>query len=75
MLSNANPAFLYVCVCAGQRRRKAVCVRKSDHLEVSDQRCEDLPRPVAVAEPCNTDCEVRYGLMHQDTHKTNDYCT
>uniref|UniRef100_A0A672ZSK0 ADAM metallopeptidase with thrombospondin type 1 motif 20 n=1 Tax=Sphaeramia orbicularis TaxID=375764 RepID=A0A672ZSK0_9TELE len=47
-------------ICQGERRRKAVCVRKSDHLEVSDQRCEHLPRPVAVTEPCNTDCEVRW---------------
>lgn len=43
-------------------------MRKSDHLEVSDQRCEHLPRPVAVTEPCNTDCEVRCALMHKDTH-------
>uniref|UniRef100_A0A3B4YNL9 ADAM metallopeptidase with thrombospondin type 1 motif 20 n=1 Tax=Seriola lalandi dorsalis TaxID=1841481 RepID=A0A3B4YNL9_SERLL len=47
-------------ICQGKRRRKSVCVRKSDHLEVSDQRCEHLPRPVAVTEPCNTDCEVRW---------------
>ncbi|XP_056137689.1 LOW QUALITY PROTEIN: A disintegrin and metalloproteinase with thrombospondin motifs 20-like [Lampris incognitus] len=46
--------------CQGERRRKAVCVRKSDHLEVSDQRCERLPRPGAVTEPCNTDCELRW---------------
>ncbi|KAM4734787.1 A disintegrin and metalloproteinase with thrombospondin motifs 20 isoform 2-T2 [Anableps anableps] len=47
-------------LCQGERRRKAVCVRKSDHLEVSAQRCEHLPHPVAVTEPCNTDCEVRW---------------
>uniref|UniRef100_A0A3P9NYB7 ADAM metallopeptidase with thrombospondin type 1 motif 20 n=1 Tax=Poecilia reticulata TaxID=8081 RepID=A0A3P9NYB7_POERE len=47
-------------LCQGTRRRKAVCVRDSDHLEVSDQRCERLPRPVAFTEPCNTDCEVRW---------------
>uniref|UniRef100_G3NJ46 ADAM metallopeptidase with thrombospondin type 1 motif 20 n=1 Tax=Gasterosteus aculeatus aculeatus TaxID=481459 RepID=G3NJ46_GASAC len=47
-------------ICQGERRRTAVCVRRSDHLEVSDQRCEHLPRPVAVAEPCNPDCEVRW---------------
>ncbi|XP_062418980.1 A disintegrin and metalloproteinase with thrombospondin motifs 20-like [Pungitius pungitius] len=47
-------------ICQGERRRKAACVRKSDHLEVSDQRCEHLPRPVAAAEPCNPDCEVRW---------------
>lgn len=58
-----NCDFILTCVhaCAptGERRRKVVCVRKSDHLEVSDQRCERLPRPVAAAEPCNTDCETR----------------
>ncbi|XP_072291726.1 A disintegrin and metalloproteinase with thrombospondin motifs 20 isoform X1 [Eucyclogobius newberryi] len=47
-------------ICQGERRRKAVCVRKSDHLEVSDQRCEHLPRPAAITEPCNTDCELRW---------------
>uniref|UniRef100_A0A667WKB6 ADAM metallopeptidase with thrombospondin type 1 motif 20 n=1 Tax=Myripristis murdjan TaxID=586833 RepID=A0A667WKB6_9TELE len=47
-------------ICQGERRRKGVCVRKSDHLEVSDQRCEHLPRPAAVTEPCNTDCELRW---------------
>uniref|UniRef100_A0A3Q2FEI2 ADAM metallopeptidase with thrombospondin type 1 motif 20 n=1 Tax=Cyprinodon variegatus TaxID=28743 RepID=A0A3Q2FEI2_CYPVA len=47
-------------LCQGERRRKTVCVRKSDHLEVSDQRCEHLPHPVAVTEPCNSDCEVRW---------------
>uniref|UniRef100_A0A8D3DJA4 ADAM metallopeptidase with thrombospondin type 1 motif 20 n=1 Tax=Scophthalmus maximus TaxID=52904 RepID=A0A8D3DJA4_SCOMX len=47
-------------ICQGEQRRKSVCVRKSDHLEVSDQRCEHLPRPSAVAEPCNADCEVSW---------------
>ncbi|XP_047238951.1 A disintegrin and metalloproteinase with thrombospondin motifs 20-like [Girardinichthys multiradiatus] len=47
-------------LCQGERRRKAVCFRKSDHLEVSDQRCEHLPRPIAVTEACNTDCELRW---------------
>lgn len=66
-------AFFSSCVfaCAGERRRKAVCVRKSDHLEVSDTRCERLPRPVAVAEPCNSDCEVRYTLKDTHTHPHN----
>lgn len=57
--------FLYI-LCLGEQRRKAVCVRESDHLEVSDQRCEHLPRPVAVTEPCNTDCEVRWELLYKD---------
>uniref|UniRef100_A0A3P9BN74 ADAM metallopeptidase with thrombospondin type 1 motif 20 n=1 Tax=Maylandia zebra TaxID=106582 RepID=A0A3P9BN74_9CICH len=47
-------------ICQGERRRKRVCVRRSDHLEVSDQRCEHLPHPEAVNEPCNIDCEVRW---------------
>lgn len=63
---------LQPCVCAGERRRTAVCVRRSDHLEVSDQRCEHLPRPVAVAEPCNPDCEVRCALMHQKKQRTQN---
>uniref|UniRef100_A0A672N140 A disintegrin and metalloproteinase with thrombospondin motifs 20-like n=1 Tax=Sinocyclocheilus grahami TaxID=75366 RepID=A0A672N140_SINGR len=45
-------------MCQGERRRKAVCVRKSDHLVVSEQRCENLPRPRGTTEPCNTDCEL-----------------
>uniref|UniRef100_A0A673WCG2 ADAM metallopeptidase with thrombospondin type 1 motif 20 n=1 Tax=Salmo trutta TaxID=8032 RepID=A0A673WCG2_SALTR len=49
-------------MCQGERRRKAVCVRKSDHLGVSDQRCEPLPRPNAATEPCNTDCELRWNV-------------
>lgn len=54
--------MLHVCVCSstGERRRKAVCVRKSDHLVVSDQRCEYLPRPRRATENCNSDCELRY---------------
>ncbi|XP_030629632.1 A disintegrin and metalloproteinase with thrombospondin motifs 20 [Chanos chanos] len=47
-------------MCLGERRRKAVCVRKSDHLVVSDQRCEHLPRPRGSTEPCNTECELRW---------------
>ncbi|RXN17868.1 A disintegrin and metallo ase with thrombospondin motifs 20 [Labeo rohita] len=47
-------------ICQGERRRKAMCVRKSDHLVVSEQRCENLPRPRGTTEPCNTDCELRW---------------
>lgn len=57
----AEPQRLCVHVCAGERRRKVVCVRKSDRLEVSDRRCEHLPQVAAVSEPCNMDCEVRCG--------------
>ncbi|KAL0968043.1 hypothetical protein UPYG_G00261570 [Umbra pygmaea] len=47
-------------ICQGERRRKVVCVRKSDQLGVSEQRCEHLPRPNADTESCNTDCEIRW---------------
>uniref|UniRef100_A0A4W4GZL7 ADAM metallopeptidase with thrombospondin type 1 motif 20 n=1 Tax=Electrophorus electricus TaxID=8005 RepID=A0A4W4GZL7_ELEEL len=50
-------------MCQGERRRKVVCVCKSDHLVVSDQRCEHLPRPRAATEPCNTDCELRWHVV------------
>ncbi|XP_041966432.1 A disintegrin and metalloproteinase with thrombospondin motifs 20-like [Alosa sapidissima] len=47
-------------MCQGERRRKAVCVRKSDRLVVSEQRCEHLPRPGSITDPCNTHCELRW---------------
>uniref|UniRef100_A0A8C9T5B8 ADAM metallopeptidase with thrombospondin type 1 motif 20 n=1 Tax=Scleropages formosus TaxID=113540 RepID=A0A8C9T5B8_SCLFO len=46
-------------ICQGTRR-KVVCLRKSDQLVVSDQRCHHLPRPGAITEPCNSDCEFRW---------------
>lgn len=62
--------YIYLNVCEmseclllhllGERKRKILCKRESDHTVVSDQRCHGLPRPAAVAEPCNTDCELRY---------------
>ncbi|XP_031421068.1 A disintegrin and metalloproteinase with thrombospondin motifs 20 [Clupea harengus] len=47
-------------MCQGERRRKAGCVRKSDRLVVSEQRCEHLPRPGSITDPCNTHCELRW---------------
>lgn len=35
------------------------CVRKSDHVVVSDQRCELVPTVPDVFEECNTECELR----------------
>uniref|UniRef100_H3B3P8 ADAM metallopeptidase with thrombospondin type 1 motif 20 n=1 Tax=Latimeria chalumnae TaxID=7897 RepID=H3B3P8_LATCH len=52
-----------VCQDEGERRRKATCMRKSDHLVVSDQRCEHLPQPSAITEQCNTECELRWHVM------------
>ncbi|TRY56279.1 hypothetical protein DNTS_028393, partial [Danionella cerebrum] len=46
-------------VCQGERRRKAVCVRKNDRLVVSDQKCDIPSRPRGTTEPCNSHCELR----------------
>uniref|UniRef100_A0A8C5W4B4 GON domain-containing protein n=1 Tax=Microcebus murinus TaxID=30608 RepID=A0A8C5W4B4_MICMU len=46
--------------CQGERRRKPVCTRESDQLTVSDQRCDRLPQPAPVTEPCGTDCDLRW---------------
>uniref|UniRef100_A0A8D0GRT1 ADAM metallopeptidase with thrombospondin type 1 motif 20 n=1 Tax=Sphenodon punctatus TaxID=8508 RepID=A0A8D0GRT1_SPHPU len=47
-------------MCQGFRRRRITCVRKSDHLVVSDQRCEHMTSPAAVSEQCNAECELRW---------------
>ncbi|XP_060058948.1 A disintegrin and metalloproteinase with thrombospondin motifs 9 isoform X3 [Erinaceus europaeus] len=46
--------------CQGERKRRPVCVRESDQLTVSDQRCDRLPQPGPVTEPCSTDCDLRW---------------
>ncbi|KAM9311710.1 A disintegrin and metalloproteinase with thrombospondin motifs 20 [Gastrophryne carolinensis] len=50
-------------ICQGVRKRKVTCLRKSDRAVVSDQRCEHFPRPEAIAEPCNTDCQLRWYVI------------
>ncbi|XP_060513873.2 A disintegrin and metalloproteinase with thrombospondin motifs 20 isoform X1 [Panthera onca] len=50
-------------MCQGLHRRKIACVRKSDHMVVSDQRCDHLPLPLFVTERCNTDCELRWHII------------
>ncbi|XP_067420282.1 A disintegrin and metalloproteinase with thrombospondin motifs 20 isoform X3 [Emydura macquarii macquarii] len=47
-------------MCQGLRRRKVTCIRKNDHLVVSDQRCEHIPPLPAVSEQCNIECELRW---------------
>uniref|UniRef100_A0A8C5W708 ADAM metallopeptidase with thrombospondin type 1 motif 20 n=1 Tax=Leptobrachium leishanense TaxID=445787 RepID=A0A8C5W708_9ANUR len=46
--------------CQGTRRRKMVCLRRSDRAVVSDQRCEHLSRPESITEPCNSECQLRW---------------
>ncbi|KAB0390408.1 hypothetical protein E2I00_014850 [Balaenoptera physalus] len=46
--------------CQGERKRKPVCTRESDELTVSDQRCDRLPQPAPITEPCGTDCDLRW---------------
>uniref|UniRef100_A0A8C0P5N1 ADAM metallopeptidase with thrombospondin type 1 motif 20 n=1 Tax=Canis lupus familiaris TaxID=9615 RepID=A0A8C0P5N1_CANLF len=50
-------------MCQGLHRRKITCIRKSDHMVVSDQRCDHLPLPLFVTERCNTDCELRWHII------------
>ncbi|XP_073078437.1 A disintegrin and metalloproteinase with thrombospondin motifs 20 isoform X4 [Manis javanica] len=50
-------------MCQGLHRRRITCVRKSDHMIVSDQRCDHLPLPLLVTERCNTDCELRWHVV------------
>ncbi|XP_040514888.1 A disintegrin and metalloproteinase with thrombospondin motifs 20 isoform X4 [Gallus gallus] len=47
-------------MCQGIRRRRMTCIRKSDHVVVSDQRCEHIPPVPDVSEECNTECELRW---------------
>ncbi|XP_047921885.2 A disintegrin and metalloproteinase with thrombospondin motifs 20 isoform X1 [Anser cygnoides] len=47
-------------MCQGIRRRRMTCIRKSDHVVVSDQRCEFIPPVPDVSEECNTECELRW---------------
>ncbi|XP_077132057.1 A disintegrin and metalloproteinase with thrombospondin motifs 9 isoform X1 [Ranitomeya variabilis] len=49
-------------ICQGERKRKPICSRDSDHLVVSDQRCDRLSQPDLITEPCNTDCELRWHI-------------
>uniref|UniRef100_A0A4W4GDV2 Peptidase M12B domain-containing protein n=1 Tax=Electrophorus electricus TaxID=8005 RepID=A0A4W4GDV2_ELEEL len=52
-------------LCQGERKRKILCSRESDHLVVSDQKCQGSLRPPPVTEPCNTDCELRWHVGHK----------
>lgn len=40
-----------------------MCTRESDQLTVSDQRCDRIPQPEPVTEPCSTECELRCTLL------------
>jgi len=53
-----QPAFHFSSF-QGIRRRRMTCIRKSDHVVVSDQRCEHIPPVPDVSEECNTECELR----------------
>ncbi|XP_075065170.1 A disintegrin and metalloproteinase with thrombospondin motifs 20 [Mixophyes fleayi] len=50
-------------LCQGDRKKKVTCVRRSDRVVVSDQRCEHLSRPDSIAESCNADCQLRWYVI------------
>uniref|UniRef100_A0A8B9LKD8 ADAM metallopeptidase with thrombospondin type 1 motif, 9 n=1 Tax=Astyanax mexicanus TaxID=7994 RepID=A0A8B9LKD8_ASTMX len=52
-------------LCQGERKRKILCSRESDRVVVSDQRCHGSPRPAAITEQCNTDCELRWHIARK----------
>ncbi|KAG8439752.1 hypothetical protein GDO86_005793, partial [Hymenochirus boettgeri] len=47
-------------MCQGIRKRKVTCIRRSDQIVVSEQRCQHLSQPETITEPCNTDCQIRW---------------
>ncbi|XP_067397827.1 A disintegrin and metalloproteinase with thrombospondin motifs 9 isoform X1 [Emydura macquarii macquarii] len=52
-------------LCQGERKRKPICTRESDQLMVSDQRCDRIPQPDPVTEPCSTECELRWQIARK----------
>uniref|UniRef100_A0A8B9J3B1 ADAM metallopeptidase with thrombospondin type 1 motif 9 n=1 Tax=Amazona collaria TaxID=241587 RepID=A0A8B9J3B1_9PSIT len=52
-------------LCQGERKRKPVCTRESDQLTVSDQRCDQIPQPDPITEPCSTECELRWHVARK----------
>ncbi|XP_056591435.1 A disintegrin and metalloproteinase with thrombospondin motifs 9 isoform X1 [Triplophysa dalaica] len=52
-------------LCQGERKRKVMCIRESDRVMVSDQRCHGSPKPSVITEPCNTDCELRWHVARK----------
>ncbi|EMP30109.1 A disintegrin and metalloproteinase with thrombospondin motifs 9 [Chelonia mydas] len=52
-------------LCQGERKRKPICARESDQLMVSDQRCDRIPQPDPVTEPCSTECELRWHIARK----------
>uniref|UniRef100_A0A8C0IDD0 ADAM metallopeptidase with thrombospondin type 1 motif 9 n=1 Tax=Bubo bubo TaxID=30461 RepID=A0A8C0IDD0_BUBBB len=52
-------------LCQGERKRKPVCTRESDQLTVSDQRCDRIPQPDPITEPCSTECELRWHIARK----------
>ncbi|XP_059571400.1 A disintegrin and metalloproteinase with thrombospondin motifs 9 isoform X2 [Alligator mississippiensis] len=52
-------------LCQGERKRKPICTRESDQLMVSDQRCDRIPLPDPVTEPCSMECELRWHVARK----------
>ncbi|XP_053325323.1 A disintegrin and metalloproteinase with thrombospondin motifs 9 [Spea bombifrons] len=52
-------------LCQGEKKKKPLCTRDSDQLVVSDQRCDRIPPPEPITEPCNTDCELRWHIARK----------
>ncbi|KAK6176237.1 hypothetical protein SNE40_014557 [Patella caerulea] len=53
-------------ICRGTRKRKIVCIREDDGLNVSKKRCRGKPRPERIIERCNTNCKVEWRVAYQE---------
>ncbi|XP_060563969.1 A disintegrin and metalloproteinase with thrombospondin motifs 9-like isoform X2 [Ruditapes philippinarum] len=50
-------------ICNGMRFRKIKCVRENDNAIVSEQRCENIPKPYPRSERCNPFCTLNWKVL------------
>ncbi|KAL4226991.1 A disintegrin and metalloproteinase with thrombospondin motifs 9 [Mactra antiquata] len=53
-------------ICNGMRTRKIKCVREHDNTLVSEQRCENQPKPFPESERCNPFCTVSWRIIREE---------
>ncbi|XP_052259939.1 A disintegrin and metalloproteinase with thrombospondin motifs 9-like [Dreissena polymorpha] len=53
-------------ICNGRRYRKVKCVRDDTHSPVSEQRCENEPKPNVESERCNPFCTISWRVLRDD---------
>lgn len=53
-------------ICKGMRYRKVKCFRENDNTMVSEQRCENQPKPHIESERCNLLCTIHWRINRGD---------